>query len=144
MPLQERLLALTCEDPVDGLAAEAQAQGEQRALHRLPAQSHPDLGEVDLGLLAGGVDLRHEPVQVHAALSFLLGDLPPTLVDVVEHRRIRSRGETVFPSEPGEDPLGRVPLLARCRKVLAQHCVDRRLDRVEHRRRARRHGLTRG
>jgi hypothetical protein len=53
------------------------------------------------------------------------------------HRRIRDRGDAVLVHEPGQHPPHGMPLLARRLDVLAQHRVDQRLHRIQHRRRKR-------
>jgi hypothetical protein len=58
--LQERFLRLGRVDPVDGLAGMREPQHEHVALGPHPADHDPDLAEVDLGLLAGGVLLGDE------------------------------------------------------------------------------------
>ncbi|MBB5473268.1 hypothetical protein HNR08_002004 [Cellulomonas hominis] len=60
VPFQERLLAAGGEDLVHGPAGEGHPQREQRADHQLAGQLDRDVTEVDLGLRAGHVRLRHQ------------------------------------------------------------------------------------
>src|SRR5260370_7772890 len=58
---QERLLRLAGIDPVAGLPRARQAVGEHVAPGRLAGQAHGYVTEVDLGLGARVLGLRHEP-----------------------------------------------------------------------------------
>lgn len=107
--LQERLLRLSRVDPVDGLARVGQPEDEHVALGP-PADHHPDLAEVDLGLLTRGVLLGDERLHPQATLEV---DLRAPHTDVVAHRGIRQAFRGVLLDQPRQDPGRGVALLAR-------------------------------
>ncbi|HEV7654422.1 MAG TPA: hypothetical protein VGP36_06765 [Mycobacteriales bacterium] len=129
--LQKGLQAAGSEDAVHAFAAVAQPQREQRADHQLTGQSDRHRTEVDPGFSGGLVGLRHEPLGRDPA--GLDPDLAPTFRDVGAHHRVRHRigAGVVLVQQPVEDPLGGVPLLARCIQIHPQHCIDRRLERIQ-------------
>ena len=129
--LQERLLPEGCRGPVHRLARGRHPQREQRSLGLHPAQDHPQVGEVDLGLRARFMGLRHERLRRRPA--GLGPDLRPPLRHVVAHRRVRHL-RVVLIDQPGQHPTGGVPLLPRRVQILGQHRVDRRLERLQLRR----------
>lgn len=122
--LQERLLRLSRVDPVDGLARVGQPEDEHVALGP-PADHHPDLAEVDLGLLTRGVLLGDERLHPQATLEV---DLRAPHTDVVAHRGIRQAFRGVLLDHA----------VWRCLRggiqVRAQHGIDRVLVRVQPRR----------
>jgi len=137
---QERLLPAGREHLVHRLAGIRQAQHEQEALGHHPGQPHPQLAEVHLGVLPGRVMLGHEHPGRTAAL--LDADLRAAPRHVIAHRRVRHPRRAVLLDQPGTDPLGGVPLLARRVQVRAQPPVDDLLERLQLRRAAHR-GLPR-
>ncbi|STD12644.1 Uncharacterised protein [Dermatophilus congolensis] len=131
--LEEGLLPARRVDAVNGLARVRQAVDEHVALGLDAVQDHVDLAEVDLGLRAGGVVLRHH--RLHPAPGLQI-DLRAPDPDVVPHRRVRQVRGAVLVTQPGQDPRGGVALLARGGQVVEQHLVDGRLVRVQTRCRA--------
>jgi len=113
---------------VDGGAAKAQPVGEHEAADLLTGQREPHVAEVDLGLLARRVGLRHERLLGQPARLGL--DLRAPAGDVVPHAGVRHVVDRMLIDEPGEDPPGGVLLLAVRGQVLAQYRVDQRLRRV--------------
>jgi hypothetical protein len=77
--------------------------------------------------------LRHEPLG-HVPVR-RRPDLRSTFRDIVPHRRIRQPVRGLLINQPGQHPPGRMPLLAWRRQICDQHCVDRRLEPIQHRRR---------
>lgn len=96
---------------------------------RTPGEPFPQIGEVNLGLRAGGVVLRYE----HLAdlPSSLREDLRAAHRDVGRDRGIRQIADPVLVHQAGQHPPGGVPLLLRGGQVLTQHQVDRRFVRVQ-------------
>src|SRR5450759_74221 len=131
VPVQERLLRRGRIRPVDGLARTGQPQREQEHLGLHPGRHDPQIREVDLGFAGRGVGQRHE--HVRQLLAGLGGDPRPGVADVVADRRVGDH-QPVLLDQAFPDPAGRVPLLTWRRQVLAQHRVDHRLHRVQHRR----------
>ena len=126
---------------VHRLARVRQPQREQEALGHLSVQAHPQIGEVDLGLRAGRMALRHEPGH-HPGPGGVPGgrlrhQLRTAAVHVLRDIGVRHPG-VVLGLQPREDPPGGVPLLARRGQVLDQHRVDHLAHRVEHQRAPRR------
>jgi hypothetical protein len=75
------------------------------------------------------VRLGHEPfAELAPGLDPDLGSPP---ADVVTHRRIRQTICVVLVDQTGQHAPSRVALLARRHQVLAQHVVDRRLERLQ-------------
>lgn len=101
------------------------------ALDDLARQADPDVGEIDLGFLAGQVDLRDHARQVPAAFQYLGLDLRAPGQHVVADRGVRHQVEVVLLGKTLMDPAGRVLLLARRTRVFPQHRVDPRLGRVQ-------------
>ncbi len=134
VPFQERLLAAAGVDLVDGLAGIRHAVDEQVALGQHPGQVHPQLAEVDLGLLSRGMVLADEhlgrcPALLDADLGFALGE-------VVTHRGVRQPGRVVLIEQSAVDPLDGVTLFAGASRSSRSHssitflngsnCGDRR------------------
>lgn len=129
MPFQERFLAAGGEDAVHRLAGVGQAQAEQAQDHTLPSQAHGHVSEVDLGLLAGSVRLRHE--HLGTADSGLGPDLAPAHRDVGADHSVGDAVRVMLIEQPVEDALGGVTLLARRVQVRPQHLIHQRLERID-------------
>lgn len=127
MPVDEQLLRLVQGDTVEPLAGGRQAHDEHPALGEQPAQVEADAAEVDLGLLAERVVLRHRH------LPDGHGPASPCLAHVAPHGRLTDVG-TVLLDQALPDPPGRVALLLRRVAVGLEPSIDRRLPRVQHRR----------
>ena len=125
---EEGLLSAGRVDAVDGLAGVGQAVDEHVALGLDTVQDDVDLAEVDLGLRAGGVVLRHH--RLHPAPGLQI-DLRAPDPDVVPHRGVGQVGGAVLVAQPGQDPGRGMALLARRGQVIGEHLVDRRLVRVQ-------------
>jgi hypothetical protein len=109
-----------------------QPHGEQRRFRLHPAQHHPQIVKVDLGLGGRRMGLRHvSQLQRPARIG---QDLRATLADIITHRRIRQPHRVMLIHQPRQNPSRRVPLLARRIQVTAQHGIDRRLERRQPRR----------
>jgi hypothetical protein len=130
--LDKRLLPRRGEDPVDCLARVRQPEREEVAGHQLAGQSHRHVAEVDLRLRPGLVRLRDEGF--HHTSPGLEPDLLTPVSDVSTDHLVRDLVRTVLVEKPLEDPLHRVPLLARRVQVGPQHLVDQRLVRIQPRR----------
>jgi len=99
--------------------SKGQPHREQRRLGLHPAQHHPQIVEIHLSFGRRRIGLRHA-----AALQRLarLGeDLRTTLSDVVAHRRIRDRRDSVLVHQPSKDAPRGMPLLARLIQTAAEH-----------------------
>ncbi len=127
---QERLLALAGEHPVHRLARAAQPQGEQEPPGRLTVHPHPHLREVDLGVLARQVPLRHKRPLGDQILAFQ-GHLRSPPGDIVPHRGVRQLDHVVLVDQPLPHPLGGMALLPGRVQVPSQPLVDGRLDLVQ-------------
>jgi len=92
--------------------------------------------EVHLGFGRRQMGLRHKALLQRPAR--LGGDLRAALTDVIAHRRVRQLARAVLVTQPRKDAPGRVALLLRRVQITAQHRVDRRLERLQPRRGARR------
>lgn len=133
MPFHKGFLGLRGIDAMDGLARVGQPQREQVASDGLARQPDPDIGEVDLGLLAGQMDLRDHARQVTAPFQRLCFDLRAPDHHVVADSGVRRLVEPVFLCKTLMNPAGCVPLLARRGRILQQHRVDPRLGRLQDR-----------
>lgn len=131
MTLQERFLRLRRVDPVDGAAGVRESEGEHVTLRLDSGQNHPDFAEVDLGLRAGGVQLRHE--RLHRPPAGFDLDLHPPGTDVVAHRSVGDVG-VVLVEEAVMNPGRGMPLLSWRVQIDPQHLVDRRFERIQLRR----------
>ena len=89
-----------------------------------PPQHHPQVGEVDLGLTAGLVGLRHETL-LHAPAG-LGGDLGSPPGQIVPHRGIRNTHRCLLIDQPGQHPAGGMPLFAGCVQIVFEPAVDDR------------------
>lgn len=101
------------------------------ALDGLACQADPDIGEVDLGFLAGQMNLRNHPRQVPAAFQHLGLDLRAPGQHVVADRGVGHQVEVVLLGGTLVDPTGGVLLLAWRVRVFPQHVVDPWLRRIE-------------
>lgn len=110
------------------LSSCSQAVDEHVALGLDAVQDDVDLAEVDLGLRAGGVVLRHHRLHPVPGLQI---DLRAPDPDVVPHRGVGQVGGAVLVAQPGQDPGRGMALLARRGQVIGEHLVDRRLVRVQ-------------
>lgn len=117
---------------MDGLARVRQPEREQVAGHQLAGQPHRHVAEVDLRLRSGLVRLRDEGF--HHTPPGLDPDLLTPVSDVATDHLVRDLVRTVLVEKPLEDPLHRVPLLARRIQVGPQHLVDQRLVGIQPRR----------
>jgi hypothetical protein len=126
---QERLLAAGGKDAVHRLARVRQPEREQRAGDLLAAQPHGHVAEVDLGLGAGPVRLRHE--RRWRPVACLDADLRQALRDVGADHAVGDLVRVVLGDEPVEDALDGVPLLAWRVQVGPQDLVDPRLVGVQ-------------
>ena len=90
---EEGLLATGRVYAVDGFARVRQAVDEHVALGLDAVQDDVDLAEVDLGLRAGGVVLRHHRLHPPPGLQV---DLRPGDPDVVPHRGVGQVGGAVL------------------------------------------------
>lgn len=122
-------------DAVNGLARVRQAVDEHVALGLHAVQDDVDLAEVDLGLRARGVVLRHH--RLHPAPGLQI-DLRAPDPDVVPHRGVGQVGGAVLVTQPGQNPGRGMALLARRSQVIGEHLVDGRLVRIQTRCRANR------
>ena len=132
MALQKRLLPLGQRGPVRRPARERPPHREQRGLGLDPAQDHPQVVEVHLGLGRRRMGLRHAALL--GRLTDLGSDLRSTFAHVVAHRRIRQIGSSTLVDQPRENAAGSVPLLLRSVQIAAQHVVNRPLERLQPRR----------
>lgn len=136
---QKRLLPGGDRGPVCCPPRVGQPHREQRGLGLDPGQDHPQVVEVDLGLRAGLIGLRHIPqLQGPARIS---QDLRAAFADMITHRRIRQPLCAMLIDQPGQHSPRSVALLLRCIQIAEQHGVDRRLERLQPRRHPR-GGLT--
>ena len=122
--LEERLLPLAGEADVDRPPRVRETHHEHRQLGQLPVQVDAHRAEVDLGLLARGMDLGDGYLRA-AGLK-----LAPQAADVGADRRLGDR-RAVLIDEALPDPPRRVALLARCAHVGDQPLADRRLVGTE-------------
>ena len=102
---------------------------EQVALREHARQHDPHVPEVNLSLSARLVRLRDEHLRRTPAL--LDPDLRTAPPDVIAHGGIGDPFHLVLGHQPVEDPLYRVPLLARRIQVRPQHLIDSRLERIQ-------------
>jgi len=124
--LEERLLRLGGERPVNRPPRARQPHREQPQLRQRPLQPHPQLGEVDLGLLTRAVHLRHR----HTADPTTQLAAQPG--DVLAHRRLAKLG-AVLGHQPLPDPMGGMPLLCRQPLVGGHPRLDQRPPPIQHR-----------
>ena len=129
--VEEHLLGLAGVDTVERPARGGQPHHEEMAGDELAVADEAHLPEVDLGLLAGWVDLRH------LDLGERDGPLPPRLRDVAADGRLAHLRPEFF-NKALEDSSGGVALLSRRGLVLREPAVDRRLPGIERRRRVHR------
>lgn len=122
MPFKESFLRLCWIDPMDGAARSGQTEYEHVAFRLHPVQHDPDFTEINLGLRAWCMFLRHKHLDPTAGFDI---NLRPTNPDVIAHRGIRQILRCVLLDQPGKDSLSGVALLPGCRRVLNQHRVDR-------------------
>src|SRR5580692_7162230 len=122
---EERLLPLRSRDAVHRLTGEGQPEHEHVAQGADPGQVDVDVAEIDLGVLAGPVDLRDEHLRRPAAR--LDPDLRLADRNVGPDHRIRDAVPVpiVLGHQPVKDPLGGMPLLTRGIKISPQDPVDR-------------------
>jgi hypothetical protein len=98
-------------------ARAGQPQHEQPQLHQHSRDHRVELTEVDLGLRAGRVGLRHADLDaVQAKLSSAASHIP-------RHRHLR-QDRAVLGDQPLPDPPGGVPLLARHQPIGQQPAVN--------------------
>jgi hypothetical protein len=91
-------------------------------------QDHPDFTEIHLRLRTRGMLLRDEYFNPAAGLHI---DLSPTDPHIVTHGRIRQLLRPALLNEPGQNPAGSMALLPWRRRILGQHGIDRRLERLQ-------------
>ena len=82
-----------------------------------PIQDDPQVGEIDLGLPARLVGLRHEHLLQRPAR--LRPDLRASHPHVIPHRRIGDLHLAVLVDQPSMHPPRGMPLLAWCVQILA-------------------------
>ena len=136
MPIQEDLLGLVQVDAVEPLARGRQAHDEHPPLGEQPVQVEADAAEVDFGLLAEGVVLRHGDLPEGHRLA------PAGLGHIAPHGRLADVGAVLLDQALPHTAGGVALLLGRV-TVGLQPAVDRRLPGVQHRRHPRRAGLAR-
>ena len=124
MTLQERLLRLGDESTMHRLPRIGQPHREQERLGLHPPQDHPQIGEVDLGLTAGFMGLRHTAF-CHTPTG-LSGDLRAPFRDIVPDRRVRNTLCCLLIHQPGQHPPGGMPLLPRRVQIRFQPLIDDR------------------
>ena len=132
MAFQERLLPLRQRRPVRSPARKRQPHREQRGLRLHPAQDHPQVVEVHLGLGRGQMRLRHVPGLQR--LARLGRDLRAAPGDIVADGGVRQILRATLIHQPGQHPAGGMTLLLRRGQITAQHLLDRRLERRQPRR----------
>ena len=124
MTLQERLLRLGDEGTVHRLPRIGQPHREQERLGLHPPQDHPQIGEIDLGLTAGFMGLRH--IAFCHTPTGLSGDLRAPFRDIVPDRRVRNTLCCLLIHQPGQHPPGGMPLLPRRVQIRFQPLIDDR------------------
>jgi len=113
---------------VHGPAGVGQPEREHEGLGAFVGQVHPRLAEVDLRVHAGLVVADHESRR--RCRPCRLGDLLPTPVHVVPHRRVGDAGTGPL-LKPAQDPFHGVPLLRRSIQVVEQPLIDCPLERLQ-------------
>lgn len=129
MALEQRLLALTGEGHVHRGTGVAEAQVEDGHPQRSAGDDDRRLAEVDLGLGAGRVALRH--ADQHTVRAELTADRSHVTPD----GRL-GHACAVLIEEALPDPTRGVTLLARCGQIVAQPAPNGGAVRVDGRRRA--------
>lgn len=109
---------------MERLARGAQPQHKQPHLGQGPIQPHPQLTEVDLGLLAGWVDLGHG----HTCNP--TGQFSPQLGDVAADGGLAQLGAVAI-DQPLPDPPGGMPLLLGEHLVGGYPRADQRLPSAQ-------------
>jgi hypothetical protein len=132
MTLEEGLLGLGGERSVERPTRRAQPHREQPQLGQRAFQPHPQLGEVDLGLRTGVMDLRHRGGRDSTA------KLPAQPSHILAHGRL-AQLRAVLVTQPLPDPMRSVPLLLRQRLVGRHPRLDQRLPRIQNRAATHRH-----
>ncbi len=111
--------------PMEGIARTHAAHREERQLHNFAAQLGHALEPVHLSFLAQLVTLRYgnsPPTEPHLPLPHLY---------MAPHRGFPDGIIWMLVPQPYSNPMGRMPLLARCFYIQGKHLIDVFLGRTK-------------